>query len=297
MAHGDRELVTLPDGRRLHLWHGGAPDGPTVWFLPGCPDSRLAALPGAAAARRVGVRVVAVNRPGYGLSDTAEPGHLSVADDIAAVADRLGIEVFSVLGMSLGGPYALACAARHPSRVRSVGVVACPAPTPELDPPWHRDDLSPEQQKFFAGLALASVEECVEQFRPGFEEYVERMAPLDQDDLALARRSLDVLDPQDARLLERLAPSDLAASCREALGRTDGYLRDAAATFRRWDFDPARVECPTWLWYGSGDANVSPRNGQWLADRIPRANLVLREGTSHLSTLHEHWEEILARLS
>ena len=98
--------------------------GPAVLFFHGCPDTRLAARPGDDAARRLGVRLVAVSRPGYGQSDAAASGHLSVADDTAAVADLLGIDRFAVLGMSVGGPYALACAARHPDRVTAAGVVA-----------------------------------------------------------------------------------------------------------------------------------------------------------------------------
>ncbi|MGH3331266.1 MAG: alpha/beta fold hydrolase, partial [Nocardioidaceae bacterium] len=87
---GDGDLLRLPDGRRAQLWQGGASAGPVVFFLHGCPDTRHAARTGEAAARRSGVRLVAVNRPGYGLSDPHESSHVSVADDIVAVADLLG---------------------------------------------------------------------------------------------------------------------------------------------------------------------------------------------------------------
>ena len=114
--------------------------------------------------------------------------HLSVADDVAAVADALGIDRYGVLGMSLGGPYALACAVRHPSRVTGVAVVSSPAPTPALDPPYHREDLAPEQQEFFAHLAKATVDEAIELIRPDFETYVAWLDPGDRDDEAVARR-------------------------------------------------------------------------------------------------------------
>ena len=65
----DDDLVTLPDGRVAQLWQGGTPAGPVVFFLHGCPDTRRAAFSGAEAARRAGVRLVAVNRPGYGRSE------------------------------------------------------------------------------------------------------------------------------------------------------------------------------------------------------------------------------------
>src|SRR4029450_2646983 len=106
-----------------------------VFFLHGCPDSRHAAYAGDPAARRTGVRLVAVNRPGYGESEADASTHEWGAEDVAAVADRLGIERFAVLGMSIGGPYALACAVRFPDRVTAVGVAAAPAGGPRARPP------------------------------------------------------------------------------------------------------------------------------------------------------------------
>ena len=292
----DVELVRLPDGRRAHVWQGGAGVGPVVVLMHGCPDSRLAARSGDSAARRTGVRLVAVSRPGYGLSDPHASGHVSVADDTIAVADILGVDRFAVLGMSVGGSYALTCAVRHPDRVTAVGVVAGPAVVPELDPPCHRDDLSLTQQAFLAQLATCTVDEAVELLRPDFEAYVARIAPTDDDDIGLIRRWTDGLHPQDAELLHALPPADVACAAREALTRTDGYLRDAAAMFRSWEVRPELVRCPVWLWYGALDANASVRNGRWLAERIPHATLAVRGQTAHLSTLMRHWNDILTAL-
>ncbi|TCO30446.1 pimeloyl-ACP methyl ester carboxylesterase [Kribbella steppae] len=300
-------MSRLPDGRLAQYWHGGATDGVPVFFLHGCPDTRHAAYAGDAAARRAGVRLIAVNRPGYGLSDVCASTHLSVADDVAAVADLLGIERYAVLGMSIGGPYALACAVRHPGRVTAVGVVASPAVVPELDPPYLRDDLGPDQQGFFTRLAGLTPDEAVELMRPDFESYVDQLNPGDPDDAALARRFLAQLDPRDAELTTRGGPtidgrilgsdSAIAAAVREALANSDGYLRDAAISFRGWDFRPEQIECRTFLWYGALDANASIRNGRWLAERIPHATLVIREQTTHLAVLHDHWDDILTALT
>ncbi len=288
--------MRLPDGRDVQLWQGGRRDGPVVFFVHGCPDCRLAARTGVAAARRTGVRIVAVNRPGYGRSTAHESGHLSVADDLAAVADRLGIDRFAVLGMSVGGPYAVASAVRHPDRVRALAVVAAPAMAPALDPPWHRDDLSAEKQAFFAELAARPVEECVAMMRPEFEEYVARLDPDDADDQALVTRWLEGMPDDDVAVLSALPVADVAEQVREGVANTAGYLRDAAVTFRRWDFRPQDVVCPTRLWYGARDSNAPPRNGRWLAAHIPGSVFTLRP-TTHLATLVEHWDEILAGLA
>ncbi|MFB6724977.1 alpha/beta fold hydrolase [Kribbella sp. NPDC056345] len=299
--------MQLRDGRLIELWDGGAPGGTPVIFLAGCPDTRHAAYLGDDAARRLGVRLVGVNRPGYGRSTSHASTQLSVADDVVAVADALGLEQFAVAGMSIGGPYAVACAVRHPDRVTALGVLASPASVPELDPPYHRDDLDPDGQSFFRQLAQSTPEQAIELMRSGFLTYVAQLNPADPDDESLVRRFLAELDPHDAHVL-RGAPgavdgvrlgSDraIAAAVREALVNPDGYLCDAAISFRAWDFRPEEVRCPTHLWYGERDTNASVRNGHWLAGRIPDATLVVHPETTHLAVLHEHWPDVLSALS
>lgn len=290
------EVLALPDGRRVHLWQGGDPHGVPVLFHHGCPDTRLAAAGGEAAARRTGVRLVAASRPGYGLSDPADSDHLTAADDTVAVADLLGIDRFAVLGMSVGGGYALACAARHPERVRAAAVVGAPADVPSLAEPWPRDGLTAGEQDFFRALACGSVADNVARMRPGFEEYVAGVRPDDPDDEALAARLLERLDPRDATLVARQPAADRARAAREALACHEGYLRDAAVAFRPWAFDPADVRCPVHLFHGEVDAQASHRNTAWLVGRLPDARLTVLEQTAHLGSLLEHWDEILTAL-
>ena len=140
----------LPDGREAQFWFGGAADGPVVLFFHGCPDTRWAARTGEAAARDVGVRLLCVNRPGYGRSDPADSTHLSVAADAIHVASALGVDELAVLGMSVGGGYAVACAASYPDRVTALGVVAT------LPPPER--------------TGSESVAEAMERFRPDFAD-------------------------------------------------------------------------------------------------------------------------------
>jgi pimeloyl-ACP methyl ester carboxylesterase len=142
---------------------------------------------------------------------------------------------------------------------------------PELDPPYHRDDLTPDQQAFIQKLARCSVAEAVELMRPEFGSYVAGLDPRGSSDEALARKWTDGLHPLDAAVLARQEPSELAAAAREALSNTAGYLRDAAISFRAWAFRPETISCPTTIWHGTEDPNASIRNTHWLAARIPRA--------------------------
>jgi len=268
--------TVLPDGRSVQYWLGGAGAGPVVLFFHGCPDTRWAARTGEAAARAAGARLLCVNRQGYGRSALADSTHVSAATDALAVADALGIGELAVLGMSVGGGYAAACAAAYPDRVGRLGIVAA-LPPPEAEP----------DEPVAATMA---------RYAPEFAAYVAGLDPADADDAALVDRFTRGLPAQDAGLLRGAATTaDLATSVREALARPEGYLRDAALTFRPWAFDVTSIRSPTWLWYGAEDQRARP-GGDWLAARIPDARLHVVPRATHLATLLGSWEQILGAL-
>ncbi|MFC5175863.1 alpha/beta fold hydrolase [Nocardioides taihuensis] len=273
--------LRLGDGRTVQVWDGGSrvAGAPVVVFFHGCPDTRWAAMTGHQAAVRAGVRLVCANRPGYGASTAAATTHTSVADDALAVADLLGAGELAVLGMSVGGPYALATAARAPGRVRAAAVVAAPGDLPEQRQP-------------------GSAEEVVERSRPEYAAWCAQVLADDADspdDAALAGRFLAGLPGPDAALLAAYGDAWVAASLREALAQPEGFLRDAAVTFGVWDFAVEDVTCPTSLWCGAADTNAPPENGDALAARLPDAHLHLG-ATTHLATLLTRWDEVLEHL-
>jgi pimeloyl-ACP methyl ester carboxylesterase len=75
--------------------------------------------------QQVGVRLVAMDRPGFGLSTAGQGlGFARYSGDAAALADQLGIRRFGVIGVSMGAAFAYACAAAHPERVTSVVILS-----------------------------------------------------------------------------------------------------------------------------------------------------------------------------
>jgi pimeloyl-ACP methyl ester carboxylesterase len=289
------DLLELPDGRQAEVWHGGVASGPLVMYLHGTPDSRLTARTGDAAAVRAGVHLVAVNRPGYGRSDPAESGLASVADDTVAVADSLAVHRFAVLGASGGGPYALACAARHPDRVAAVGTVACPGVVPELDPPrLHEDPEDERDARVRELLEAGDVEAAVVELSASIRGYRDHV--LDEDDATVVDRWAEGMHPDDVEVVRSLPAAELAAGIRESLASPVGYIRDALAFLGDWEVRPEGVRSPTWLWYGAEDRNAAPRHGEWLVQRVPGSTLVVHEQTAHLGALLLHWDQMLATL-
>jgi pimeloyl-ACP methyl ester carboxylesterase len=120
--------IRLRDGRQAAYCEWGDLDGRPIAFLHGVPGSRLF-CPDEAATEAAGVRLLTVDRPGYGRSDP-RPGRALIewAGDFAEFADALDLPPCPVVGWSGGGPYALAAGIRAPGHVTVIGLAASPGP-------------------------------------------------------------------------------------------------------------------------------------------------------------------------
>ena len=128
----ETRVTDLPDGRELAWLELGDVDDPAVFVFHGTPGSRLQVSFDGAAIEAARVRFIAVDRPGYGHSTFQRDRQLADwASDIACLADHLGIDAFSVVGISGGGPHAAACARFLPDRVRCAGIVSGVGPLAE----------------------------------------------------------------------------------------------------------------------------------------------------------------------
>ncbi|MGH6739832.1 MAG: alpha/beta fold hydrolase, partial [Bradyrhizobium sp.] len=84
------------------------------------------------AARARKLRILAPERPGYGLSDYRRRQSLAqVAEDIEAFADALALDRFAIIGVSGGGPFAVAAAAAMPGRAVLLALVSPVGPITE----------------------------------------------------------------------------------------------------------------------------------------------------------------------
>src|SRR5947209_5593635 len=85
--------VQVRDGRGVGFAEWGDSAGPPVLAFHGGPGSRLMATGCERAAGELGLRLVCLERPGFGLSDHAPSRTLiGWADDVADATRELGIE-------------------------------------------------------------------------------------------------------------------------------------------------------------------------------------------------------------
>ena len=120
--------IELRDGRQVAYCEWGDPGGRPVIFLHGSPASRLF-CPDDDATRTAGVRLLTVDRPGYGRSDP-QPDRMLLdwPHDFVELADQLDLPPCPVIGWSGGGRYAMALGVGAPDHITSVGLVASVGP-------------------------------------------------------------------------------------------------------------------------------------------------------------------------
>ncbi len=270
------DVFRTGDGRALEYLQLGDPGGQPVVHLHGTPGTAGSAALLEEAARRQGVRLLAISRPGYGESTTTPPGLLSVGRDVGDLASGLGVDEFAVLGVSGGGPFALATGVALPTRVRHVLVAAGPGPYHLIAP----EVLAPEDVQALDLLASGEVQRAVAMVTAEVSRHYDAMMQVPASEFETAFTG-DI--PPSERYFDR-RPQERAvffADVRRGLERYDGFVRDNLSWLGPWDFDLGDVIAPVQLSYGGADSMAPATHGEWLASHLPTATLTIHPDAGH----------------
>ena len=121
--------ITLKDGRSLGYAEYGFSNGFPILFFHGLPGSRFEAKKLHAAALKLQVRLIGLDRPGMGLSSLQKNRTiLDWPNDISEFATSLNLKKISIVGHSGGAPYVAACAYRIPEKLHKAVIVSGIAP-------------------------------------------------------------------------------------------------------------------------------------------------------------------------
>ncbi len=281
------QTIELEDGRKLGYAEFGDNSGVPVLYFHGHPGSRLELKLHENIPKTYGVRLIAVDRPGIGLSDY-KPNRILLdwPDDIVELGDKLGLEKFSVFGYSGGGPYAAVCAYKIPHRLKCCAIVSGVG-TIEMS----RKDMIPSSRirgfiaRTFPFLIRRVVKTKMNQL----------LDPIKGPDLVLKTfgemAEIDRKYIENPRILEVFLEE-----IREAFkSGPDGVANDEKIYVHSWGFNLADIspELQVYVWHGELDKNDPVSMGREVCKLIPNCKGFFYPDEGHLSLVFEHLEGIL----
>jgi pimeloyl-ACP methyl ester carboxylesterase len=271
--------VVTSDSRTIAFLDGGDPSGYPVIGLHGTPGCRLSRWPDDSLYACAGVRYITTDRAGYGRS-SRNHGR-SVADeaaDVRLVADALGLERFSIVGGSGGGPHALACAAFLGDRLDRV---ACQSSLAPLGPGGlTRDEwIGSVGEEIAAELTWAEAGEDALTVEMTKAQRLMEERILADPGAILGDEANDI----DVDFLKR--PKTIEAFRRiipeQAVYGVGGSVDDTLAFVRNWGFDLAIIRIPVLVTYGDEDTSIPVAHGRFLAAAVPGAIVIETHGGGH----------------
>jgi pimeloyl-ACP methyl ester carboxylesterase len=277
------QSIILKDGRKLGFAERGNPNGkPILLFVGG--SSRLVHPP----VEVPDTRLITVDRPGLGLSDF-QPNRrlLDLPDDILQLVDALGIQQLAVVGISQGGPSALACAFKIPHRLVAVSAVSSLAPLPP----------SELQKKTLGPVAtfsrLANDFPLALKLQSALAAWMVRLSP--QWTFRQVLKSL----PETDRAIFAANPvlitmfiSDLQETYRQG---SKGSAQEGLLAYRSWGFRLEDIRTKVYIWHGEADQSAPVVMGRYLANAIPNCQATYLADEGHFLGL-KYWREIMAQL-
>ena len=263
----------MADGRRIGYAEFGDPHGAPVLAVHGTPGSRFMFALTDQAARERRLRIVAPDRPGYGLSEFRREDDLGrLALDLKAIADALGLRRFAVIGISGGGPHAIAAAAAMPERIALLALVSPVGPIADCETKLRMSKLHrliytrigrsrPSGATFFWSL-----------------RYLVRFAP----DAAYRLLRQRVVASDRNLLLREEVKANLQAALREGLRPgIEGARQDLRLFCAPWGLRLEEIDVPAVIWQGSDDTIVPPGAAYHLAETLPNCRLDVIQGGGH----------------
>jgi pimeloyl-ACP methyl ester carboxylesterase len=273
----------------LNFTEYGVSDGIPFFYFHGTPGSSRECAFLHASAVRLRMRVIGVDRPGYG--DNPVQANHSLQDwprHIEIIADQLGLARFGVIGISGGGPYALACASMLAHRLSKVCVVCGLAPfySPDL-----RNNMS-----WFLRHVFSAVDDNRWWLLNIYGQFLMMLAKnAPRLFLGLLSRYLGGEDREvlkDSSVLQILSENLRRAF---AQGK-QGLINDLVVYCVNWGFDLSRITLPVQLWHGACDKVVPLAHSEFLHATMAGSSLHIIPDAGHFSLPIKFVEYILGEL-
>ncbi|TQQ80084.1 alpha/beta fold hydrolase [Halonotius roseus] len=276
----DPTVVAHENGQLAYTEYGD-PDGDPVVLFHGTPGSRLLGALFETMAEEQGVRLLAVDRPGYGNSEPWPTRSITDAGTyVSAMLDDADIETATLLAFSGGSPQAIATAATHGGRVDRVKIVS------GATPPSVSED-TPTVQQVLATLATRTPSLLGGLLR-GQAWLAERLDPEIVVSQYRADEPAEPLSDETAELIK--------ADFLEAISHSRrGTVTELRANAGVWGIDFDQLATPVELRHGGRDTNVPLADARRFASTLPDSDLTVYDDADHLGALLRSVPEIFEK--
>lgn len=279
----------LKDGRRLGFVEYGDPSGKPVILFHDLWGNRTLRHPDDNILKKLGIRLIGIDRPGYGISSRKQNRTImDVVDDTMLLANGLKLHQFAVMGYSAGAPYALACAYRFPQIVTRCAVISS---LPPMDDPQGLQAINANYARLFQLARRA--ESFLRLLMQGFFWLDSRREP----DYYI--RELTATMPiVDQKIMSNLDLFHLRRNLWEDI-RTNGsdpFVDEMVTLVQSWGFRLQSIQPHVDIWWGESDTFSALMVGKRMAEFIPNGTFHLEKQAGHL-IFFSHWQVILESLT
>lgn len=282
-SHINREArIVLRDGRRLQFAEYGDPEGKPVIHLHGILGCRYERWPDDNLTKRLGVRLIIPDRPGYGRSEhIVDHGYLDFADDLVELVDHLNIQRCSIMGLSIGAIYGCAFAYKFPDRLDNIAMISSSPPFRSFAdfsgmPPSLR--LLIAFSKYLPTAARMTTEIAIKNACKNPQKFLANI-PVGSSDRAVF---------SNISLKTHIENCIIAGNKH----RHTGFVQDILMAAEPWPFSVADVTTKIDFWHGTDDLHCPINRIMPVIEAMPNRRLYQIEGGGHF-LIYKHWQEIL----
>ncbi len=283
------KTIQLTDKRLLGYIEVGDPEGKALFHFHGLNSSRLEVKIVHEQMLEAKIRFIGLDRPGIGLSTFQEDRKvLDMVDDLEALADSLGIDKFSVLGISSGAKYVLACAYKIPHRLISCNIISAAAPMEFIN-----DDMDKAIRIF-----ISFIQKVPWIIRPIYWLLYARLSQNISKSDRFLENIFATLGEVDKKLLEeeRIKKMLLEAFRESYVQGSKGVAYDAGFDLIKysWGFKLEDIKFPNiHFWHGALDKGIPLSMVKSMIEKISGAILKVYPHEGHMSIVISQIEEIL----
>lgn len=282
----------LSDCRNLSFTEYGDAQGFPIFAFHGLPGSRLWFNENDEVSNSLGIRLITVDRPGFGNSDPKpKRSFLDFSKDIEELCQQLSIKRYSVLGISGGGVYAAACALQNSKAVHKCGLISTVAPFENGKPP---KNMATENRNVFI---LARRFPWLLKLMLNQQKSLINKKP-DQYMAAIMSNTKHLCD-SDRKIMEKKENAEfMLTHMGEAFKKgVQETVNEAKLFCKDWGFDVKAIDVPVEIWHGTEDTLSPIEPIQKLANNVPCSQKNFISGKGHFLTEEKDiWEKILLSL-